>query len=37
MMTVTGSECVCGGVKPRANKEGGKNSKEKEREERDAL
>jgi len=32
MTTVTASECVCVGVKPRANKEGGKSEKERERE-----
>lgn len=37
MTTVTASESVCVGVKPRANKEGGKSEKEKDREERAAL
>lgn len=37
MTTVTASECVCVGVKLRANKEGGKSEKEKDREERAAL
>ncbi len=32
MTTVATSECVCVGVKPRANKEGGKSEKEKEKE-----